>query len=87
MNPIELLLSEPFGQALGWTLLHFVWQGALVALLLAAALHLLRKSSAPTRYAVSCGALALLLALPLITLNVLLPSSAAMPDGAENGGK
>ena len=75
MNPIEVLLSEPFAQTLGWTLLHFVWQGGLVALLLAIALRVLRRHAAPVRYAVACGALLLLLALPIITLGLLWPTS------------
>lgn len=41
-------------EALGWTLLHSLWQGCAVALLLRLALHLLRRHSAETRYAV-CG--------------------------------
>ena len=68
MNPIESILSAPFGQALGWTLLHFVWQGTLIAFVLAAALHALRRHAAHVRYAVACGALALLLVIPAITL-------------------
>src|SRR5947207_8760698 len=46
--------------ALGWTLLHFLWQGALIAVLLAAALAILRSAS--SRYAVSCAAMMLMLA-------------------------
>ena len=79
MNPIEVLLSEPFAQTLGWTLLHFVWQGGLVALLLAIALRVLRRHAAPVRYAVACGALLLLLMLPMITLGLLWPTSAETP--------
>lgn len=79
MNPIEALLSEPFAQALGGTLLHVVWQGALIALLLAGALRVLRRHAAPVRYAAACGALALLLALPVITLCLLWPSPAETP--------
>ena len=30
---------------LGWTLVHFLWQGTLVALVLAEALHMLRHRS------------------------------------------
>ncbi len=78
MNPIEVLLSEPFAQTLGWTLLHFVWQGGLVALLLAVALRVLRRHAAPVRYAVACGALLLLLALPILTLRQHWPTS---PEG------
>ena len=76
MNPIDVLLSEPFGQTLGWTLLHFVWQGTLVALLLAFALYLLRRHTAQTRYVVACGALLLLLAMPVVTIVALLPDAA-----------
>ncbi len=79
MNPIESLLSEPFGQALGWTLLHFVWQGALVALLLALALYLLRRQTAQVRYVVACGAMLLMLALPALTLFLLWPDPVATP--------
>ena len=38
-------------------LVHFLWQGALVALLAAGALALMRRSSAGSRYAVALGAL------------------------------
>jgi len=30
MSAIEQLLREPAAQAVGWALLHFVWQGTLV---------------------------------------------------------
>lgn len=61
------LLHVPTIELLGWTLLHFVWQGALMAGVLAGALHLLREHAPTVRYGVSCGALVLLLALPLGT--------------------
>jgi len=54
-------------RALSAALLHFVWQGLLVAFGLWAALFVLRKRSANTRYLISCAALALLAALPIIT--------------------
>ncbi len=54
-------------QALTSALLHFVWQGAVVAFLLWMALGLLRNRSANARYVVSCAALALMAVLPLIT--------------------
>jgi beta-lactamase regulating signal transducer with metallopeptidase domain len=46
--------------ALGWTLLHFVWQGALIALLLAGALAMLRQAGSGVRYAASCAAMLLM---------------------------
>ena len=60
-------LSTPMTQAVGWALVHFLWQGTLVALGLAAALSLLRSRSAAMRYTVSAGALALLPALLVAT--------------------
>ena len=47
--------------ALGWTLLHFVWQGAAIAALLATADLLLRRASAHARYLAACGAMVLML--------------------------
>ena len=51
-------------EAVGWALLHFVWQGALVALAVAVALRSLRRASASVRYAVSAGALFAMMLLP-----------------------
>lgn len=65
MNPE--LLTGPLAQAIGWALLHLLWQGAMVAGILAASLALLKKRSATVRYAVSCAALALVLILGIVT--------------------
>lgn len=46
----------------GWTLVHFVWQGAAIAALLGAVRWSLRKSSAPARYAAAMAAMLLMLA-------------------------
>ena len=48
----------------GWTLVHFAWQGALVALAAALALRLLRHATPQSRYVVGCLALAAMLVLP-----------------------
>jgi beta-lactamase regulating signal transducer with metallopeptidase domain len=67
MSAIENLLRQPAAQAVGWALLHFVWQGALVGGLTAAALVALRRSAADVRYVVSTIALSLMLTLPTVT--------------------
>ncbi len=67
---IHLLASPPAHallQSLGWTLLHFCWQGAIVAAILWSTLQLLSQRSSQTRYAAACLALALLVVLPVIT--------------------
>jgi beta-lactamase regulating signal transducer with metallopeptidase domain len=51
--------------ALGWTLLHFVWQGAALAALLAAALMVSRNAN--MRYALGIATLVLMMAAPALT--------------------
>jgi len=34
VNLIHVLSSQPWVERLGWTLVHFLWQGLLIALLL-----------------------------------------------------
>jgi beta-lactamase regulating signal transducer with metallopeptidase domain len=71
MNLVEALLSQPLVTALGWALIHFVWQGALVALLLAGVLAVMQRRSANARYAVACAAMLLTLLLPLATMVIV----------------
>jgi beta-lactamase regulating signal transducer with metallopeptidase domain len=66
MNAMELL-TAPLAQAVGWALLHLLWQAAIVAGILAASLTLLSRHSANTRYAVSCAALTLVFAMFVAT--------------------
>src|SRR5262245_62753835 len=68
MNYIETM---PTVEALGWTLVHFLWQGALVALMLALARVGLKRRTANLRYLASCAAMLLMLALPVITFVTL----------------
>jgi beta-lactamase regulating signal transducer with metallopeptidase domain len=56
-------------QCVGWTLLHFVWQGLLVAALLASGLRVLRNAAPNQRYLAGCFALLLLTAAPAVTFN------------------
>src|SRR5580658_10053818 len=47
-------IIHPILEALGWALLHFVWRGTLLALLLLAFQTLTRTAPAPVRYAAGC---------------------------------
>ena len=52
------LLNQPWTERLGWTLLHFLWQGILVAALYALARALAGgRISARGRYAIACASL------------------------------
>ncbi|QDA60991.1 M56 family metallopeptidase [Hymenobacter jejuensis] len=67
MNWLEHFLSPALVRALGWTLVHSIWQGAVVALALAGLLLLLRRHSAQVRYATAAAALVTLLSLAVVT--------------------
>jgi beta-lactamase regulating signal transducer with metallopeptidase domain len=56
-----------FIERLGWMLLHSLWEGAIVWLLLQVALIGLRKKSAQARYLAACFALAAMALLPWMT--------------------
>jgi hypothetical protein len=77
----------------GWSLVHFLWQGAAIAASAGTSLWLLRDRSPQTRYAVACAALIAMLAAPLVTAAALsrsmavtgasLPSSMPAPTGRD----
>ena len=54
-------------EAIGWPLVHFIWQGSAVALILAVVLELLRRRSAGLRYNISTVALGVMALLPAVT--------------------
>jgi len=82
---LEDILSQEIIQRLGWTLLHFIWQAAVVALLLAIMLRLLRKSAANVRYIIACLAFTLIVLLPVITIQ-LVPVSVQQMACTRNSG-
>lgn len=69
MNWLEHLLSPAVVRALGWTIVHSLWQGAVVALALAGLLLLLRQHTARIRYRVAGVALLALLGLSAVTFS------------------
>ncbi len=72
-----MLVESSLFQALGWSLLHFLWQGSLVAILLLVARSFLRERGAHVRYCLACGAMLLMLMLPLSTAWLINTSSRA----------
>jgi len=66
-----------FGNALGWSIVHFVWEGTLIAALFAVSQAILRRASTNLRYLAGCAAMLLMLAAPLATLVALAGHAAA----------
>lgn len=65
--------------ALGHTLLHFLWQGALIGLLALLALYTLRHARPQARYAVACLALLACILVPLFSVLVQLAAISFAP--------
>lgn len=95
MTIIESLVASHFAKALGWSIFHSLWEGALIALFVLAAMRVAR--SANGRYASACAGLAALAAAFGVTLCLLLaegsgtttpaafpfpPAPAAAPGGS-----
>ncbi len=70
MTSLANWTSPELLRTLGWTLLHFVWQGAALAAVFAVAMALCRSASA--RYAVAAGTLVLMMASPVVTFSWIL---------------
>ncbi|MBI3283442.1 MAG: M56 family metallopeptidase [Burkholderiales bacterium] len=69
--------------ATGWALLHFIWQGALLAAASAFLLLLMRNARPQSRYALACGAMLVSLLLPVSEVLRRLshnPAPAAPPE-------
>jgi beta-lactamase regulating signal transducer with metallopeptidase domain len=80
MNTIKFLFAQPWVDRLGWTLLHFLWQGALIAALFAIARLFARKPG--TRYALACIALVAMVAAPFVTFGIAGSTSVAVTSPA-----
>lgn len=68
MNVLFDILQHPLADAVGAALLHFFWQGALVAGVLAFTLYLCRHASPNLRYSICAAALLLMFLLPVATV-------------------
>ena len=78
----DVAVVMPLVSALGWSLLHFLWQGALIAAAYAGLAWLLRNSRPIYRYHLGLAALAAMLAAPIATFSLLLESTSAVAGTA-----
>ncbi len=71
MNALHSIPAAAWVQHLGWTLIQFLWQGTLIAVLFATARGLLRdRMTAHARYLLACGTLVVMVMAPGLTLAV-----------------
>jgi bla regulator protein BlaR1 len=67
MNPLNHLVQPALLRAMGYTLLHSLWQGAVLALVVALLLSCLRQQAAVVRYRVAAVGLTALVGLAVLT--------------------
>jgi len=67
MSDVYAWLDTPLAYHLGWTLVHFLWQGALAGAVYAALRHAASRATPQLRYGLGLSALAVLVALPCLT--------------------
>jgi GWxTD domain-containing protein len=73
MMPFQTWVETPVAEAVGWTLLHSLWEGALIAAALAAVLAAMR--SPRLRYAAACAAMLGLLGAFVLTFLRVMPDA------------
>ena len=80
MEFITQFFSDTVLFALGWTVIHSLWQGTLLAVLLSVLMMALEKRSAQIRYEVACGAMFTMLMMALATFIIYLDQDSSMVE-------
>lgn len=86
MNYFNISVSSEIIEALGWTLLHSLWQVTAVGLVLGLVFYLLRRYSCKLRYTIALSALILIVAMSVLTfLSLYSPGSSDAATSAKYG--
>ncbi len=80
MEFITQFFSDTVLYSLGWTVIHSLWQGTLLAVLLSILMMALEKRSARFRYEVACGAMFTMLMMALATFIIYLDQDSNMVE-------
>ena len=81
MDFILSYISEELIYALGWTVIHSLWQGAIIALALAFMMPALQKKTAKFRYEISALSMFLVFIFALCTFLYMYESAMQTPEG------
>ena len=81
MNWLENILPDNLQYALGWTVVHSLWQGIVIASMMAIILMSAKRLSANTRYWIANGSLLLMLVSSISTFAWMTQSIAAEQNG------
>src|SRR4030042_5844202 len=72
MNFVHGILSDRIIDALGWTILHSLWQGIIIGILLLLLLYFFRQHNAIIRYNLSVFSLILIFGFSILTFSYYL---------------
>ena len=86
MTNLLVAAENPLVQRLGWTLLHFLWQGALLGACIGLGQMLLRRGSSSARYNLLLAGFGLMTLSPIITFVVVTPARPEPLEVAEPAG-
>ncbi|MFC2098308.1 M56 family metallopeptidase [Bacteroidota bacterium] len=81
MNLLSTYLSGPTSVALGWTIIHSLWQGLVIGLIAVLILKIQRQATAQFRYLVGVSSLAAILVSGIITFYFELQPEAVIASG------
>ncbi len=79
---MDHFISQPLVTTLAWTLLHFVWQGAVISAVAAVLWRQLRGAAPTVRYAVGVASLGAMVLCTVVTFAILSSRTAAVPSSA-----
>jgi beta-lactamase regulating signal transducer with metallopeptidase domain len=82
MNTVLEFFSSPWTQALGWTLLHSLWQGLAIFSLVALLLRFIPSRKSSLRYSIAAVAMLLMLTTSIVTFTWLSSNSGTSHNGS-----
>ena len=80
MSVVSVLLESSIGTAIGWTLVHFCWQGGLIAMFVWLLLRCTPADRAPIRYWIACSGLCVMAASFVATFCFVLGQTPSSPQ-------
>src|SRR5438309_9848035 len=83
MSALQWLERQAWIDALGWTLVHSLWQGVAIAMVMAIIMRSMRTKSAGARYVVAISMLLMILGCAIGTFGLLNREAVSVTAGAQ----
>ena len=83
METLQSFLEAENIQRIGWTLIHFLWQGLVSGIVIAVLLRRTKQSSANVRYRIAILAMYFMISMPLVTFKLVTIDKPGVLENAE----